>query len=926
MKPERWQQLDKLFHSALQRQVGERAAFLDDACVGDESLLREVEALLAAHEEAGSFIENPALEVEAKSLANDQTESLVGQTIGHYKIMSQIGVGGMGEVYLAEDTTLGRKVALKLLPAEFTRDTDRVRRFQQEARAASALNHPNIVTIHEIGQVDNRHFIATEFIEGQTLRQHIRGSGSQVVGDGSRTSGKHLKLGEILSVAIQAADALSAAHEAGIVHRDIKPENIMVRRRDSYVKVLDFGLAKLTEGPEITVDPEGPTRTQVKTSAGVVMGTASYMSPEQARGEKVDARTDIWSLGVVLYEMVAGCGPFERSTPSEVIALILEREPPPLPRYAREVPAELERIVSKTLTKDREERYQTAKDLLVDLRRLRQQLEVEAALERTGQPEKSSDEKSVAANSEQKAAATARAATLETAQSGIAHSTSSAAYLVNEIKLHKHAALLVLAMFAAATIAIAYYAYSRSAGARSVGMIRSIAVLPFANVNNNPDTEYLSDGVSESLINSLSQLPGVKVIARSSSFKYKGKEVDPQEVANALGVEAILTGRVTQRGNNLLISVELMDARDKTQVWGDQYNRRGSDVLAMQSEISQEIAKQLRLHLTAGEQQQLTKRESVNPQAYELLLRGRLYARKGEPENRKKAIEYYQQAISVDPTYALAYAELSASYTILYSSGIVDPKEFRPKAEEAVYKALELDDSLADAHYALASLKSNAWDWAGAEREYRRAIELNPNLAPAHLFYSFYLMFMGRYDEAIAEAKRGRELDPLSLRAHVQIGNSLGAARRYDEAIESLKKTLEMEQRFAPAHFLLGCTYVAKGMYPEAIAEYQESIKVGGNVPTRQIYLGAAYAKAGERGKAQEILKRLQTSKEYVSPTELSILYAALGEREQAFASLETAYTAHDLQLQTLRVDALFDDIRSDPRFKDLMRRVGLPL
>src|SRR4030095_920800 len=349
MKPERWQQLDSMFHSALRREPAERPAFLEEACVGDKSLRLQVEALLAAHEEAGSFIEKPALEVEARSVADDQGESAVGHTIGHYKILSSLGVGGMGEVYLAEDSNLGRRIALKILPAEFTRDIDRVRRFQQEARAASALNHPNIITIYEIGQFQDRHFMAIELIDGETLRQRISGveSGTTAIGRSIRPP----QLREILNIAIQAADALAAAHEVGIVHRDIKPENIMVRRRDGYVKVLDFGLAKLTEGPATAPDPDVATRTQIKTSAGVVMGTANYMSREQARGEKVDARTDIWSLGVVLYELVAGCAPFDRSTPSEVIALILEREPPPLARYAREVPPELERIVGKALTK-----------------------------------------------------------------------------------------------------------------------------------------------------------------------------------------------------------------------------------------------------------------------------------------------------------------------------------------------------------------------------------------------------------------------------------------------------------------------------------------------------------------------------------------------------------------------------------------------
>jgi eukaryotic-like serine/threonine-protein kinase len=921
MKPERWQQLDKLFHSALERAPEERAAFLDQACPGDEELRKEVEALVAANAQAGSFIEKPALEAEARSLADEQrdaeAESMVGDTISHYRIISPLGSGGMGEVYLAQDTVLSRQVALKLLPEYFTRDQDRLRRFQQEARAASALNHPNIITIFEIGEFADRHFMVTEFIDGTTLRQHF-------FGEGRHTSGELLRLREVLDIAIQTADALAAAHEAGIVHRDIKPENIMVRRRDSYVKVLDFGLAKLTEG---AVDTEAPTRAKVRTSAGVVMGTASYMSPEQARGEQLDVRTDIWSLGVVLYELVAGCGPFERSTPSEVIALILEREPPPLARYVREVPPELERIVSKALTKDREVRYQTAKDLLVDLRRLRQRLEVEAEIERTSQPrEKSSEVKAPATDSEQKAAATARAAIVETGDASVAQSAS----LVKGIKLHRSGAVIALAAFVAVTAVAVYFAYSRywAEGGRanidSKTGIRSIAVLPLANTSQDPEMEYLSDGISESLINSLSQLPDVKVIASSSSSKYKGKNADPQVVANALGVEAILTGKVLQRGDDLLISVELMDARDKTQVWGDQYNRKATDLSAVQSEIAREIVERLRLRLTAGERQHLAKRETVNPQAYELELKGRFHQTRGGVENQKKAVEYFQQAIAVDPAYALAYAELSVSYSNLVRSSILDPKEFTPKAEAAVRTALALDESLAEAHRALAILELDAWSWAAAEREFKRAIELNPNLARAYGRYSLYLSIMRRHDEAIAAAKRARELDPLSPQINWVVASRLEFARRYDEAIEAAKKAFELDRDFHGLHVIIGHAYAAKGQYPEAIAAYQEAIKRGRDSPVSQISLGVAFAKVGEREKARVILKRLEAKKVDVSPGALVVLYVALGDREQAFAALERAYVAHDSNLQFLGVNPGLDPLRSDPRFVALMRRIGL--
>jgi TolB-like protein/DNA-binding winged helix-turn-helix (wHTH) protein/Tfp pilus assembly protein PilF len=470
-------------------------------------------------------------------------------------------------------------------------------------------------------------------------------------------------------------------------------------------------------------------------------------------------------------------------------------------------------------------------------------------------------------------------------------------------------------------VVVAYWFFaSRSSNSAP---IKSIAVLPFQNESGNPEVEYLSDGVSESLINRLSQLPGVKVIARSSSFKYKGKEVDPQVAARALGVEAVMTGRVLQRGENLLISAELMDARDATQVWGEQFNRRASDLLLVQADISREIAETLRLRLNAGARQQLAKRETANPQAYELLLRGRFSRAKGGIKGRKKAIEYFNQAIAADPAYAVAYADLASSYSTLVTFSVLDPREFMPKAEAATHKALELDESLAEAHLALARVKLIAWDWVAAEREVKRAVELNPNLTSARAFYSLYLSNRGRHDEAIAEVRRARELDPLSPGINVSVGSRLSVARQYDQAFEAMKKALELDQGHPAPHVLLGNIYTAKGQYPEAIAAYQEGVKRGDTSPDTQIYLGAAYAKAGERAQALAILNRLEARREYVSPGALAVLYVALGEREKAFASLERAYTEHDNQLQFLRIEPNLDPLRSDPRFQDLLRRVG---
>ena len=515
-------------------------------------------------------------------------------------------------------------------------------------------------------------------------------------------------------------------------------------------------------------------------------------------------------------------------------------------------------------------------------------------------------------------------AALPNGRAGDLYPTPSAKDVGDESKRHKHGALLVLAALLATTLVAAYFAYPSRPAAGGKAGISSLAVLPFANRGNDPNAEYLSDGISESLINILSQLPGLKVIAASSSFRYKGTDVDVQEVAQALGVEAVVTGRVSQRGDELIINVELVDARDKTQMWGEQYTRKATDLLAMQSEMSREIAEKLRLRLSASERQHLARRETSNPLAYELLLRGRFNFNKGADEARKNAVDYYNQAIAIDPNYAPAYAELAYAYSILGNDGVIDPKEAVLKAEAAAVRALELDGGLAEAHQALAYNKQLAWDWAGAEREYQRAVGVNPNYAQGYASYSVFLSMMGRHEEAIAEARRAKELDPLSIRIDIWVFNTLFFARRYDEAREVLKQMRELDAHHPLILYYVAQTSIATGQYTEAIAAYKEGIKLGDDTASTRIYLGHAYARAGQLEKARAILDELQRTKQYVSPAELAVLYVGLGEREQAFASLERAYAAHDLQLQYLGVDPTLDPLRSDPRFAELMRRVGL--
>ena len=818
--------------------------------------------------------------------------------IARYRIVSRIGSGGMGEVYLAEDTALDRQVAIKVLHSELAKDADRVRRFIQEAKAASALNHANILTIYEIGEHDGRHYIATELIKGETLRDRLRNG--------------NLNLRETLDIILQAASALNAAHEAGLVHRDIKPENIMIRD-DGGVKILDFGLVKLSEKHRAVADSQDATR--VKTSPGVVMGTATYMSPEQARGKDTDARTDIWSLGVVLYEMLAGKPPFAGETTNDSIAAILTKDPEPL---SADVPHELQRFVRRALQKDPGERYQTVKDFLLDIRDLKRELEFSEDLERSQIPALTRSS-NVSTGQIIENPTEIRSGAIST-QTSLSQYPSSAEFVITEIKKHKFATLAVLGLLIFAAAGLGYFYLNRSASAA----INSVAVLPFENGSGDPNLDYLSDGLSESLIDKLSQLPELKVIARTSSFKYRGPNIDVGEVANKLGVGAIVTGRVTKQGDQLIVRAELIDARENKQLWGEQYTRKATDAVAIQQEIAASVSNNLRLKLTGAQEQELAKTGTANPQAYELVLKGRFYFNKGGTENRKRATDYFQQAVAKDPNYALAYADLADSYSGMAASSEVDQKEYLSKAEIAARRALELDENLPDTHMALGFLNLHAWKWGAAEQEYKRAIDLNPNLPDAHKGYAAFLSRMCRHDEAIAEAMRARELDPLSLETNRVLGYRLYQARRYDEAVEVFHKIIEMDPTYDSAFTIMAYAYNAKGQFKEAINAYQEAIRLGDESTSVQVYLGEAYVGNDEREKAQAILKELQTTKEYVSPGELAVLYAALGDKEAAFASLSKAYEDHDLQLQFLKVDPSYDRLRDDPRFADLLRRVGL--
>jgi TolB-like protein/Tfp pilus assembly protein PilF/predicted Ser/Thr protein kinase len=790
---------------------------------------------------------------------------MIGRTISHYSILEQLGAGGMGEVYKAQDTRLRRVVALKFVAESLSGDPRAVEQFRREALAASAINHPHICVVYDIGEHDGRGFIAMEFLNGTPLNRLVAGA--------------PLPTAQVLELGIELADALDAAHNHGILHRDIKPANIFVTE-GGHAKLLDFGVARQLPGREVSV---GTTVDQLS-SPGAVVGTLGYMSPEQLRGESLDARSDLFSLGAVLYEMTAGRPAFGGVAAGTIHDLILNRMPASLGRVNPDAPPRLEEIIFKALEKDRRLRYQSAADLRADLQRVKRDCDASAVFP-------------------------AAAADAPTAGA----------------RRWRNPYVLAAGVVALVACLAAGWSYWRPARADAID---SVAVLPFVNTSGDPDTEYLSDGITESLINALSQVRNVRVTARGTVFRYKGTAVDPQTIGRALGVRAVLSGRLLERDGTLIVRTELTDVSNGTQLWGGQYNRRLADVFGLQDALSQEISDKLRLRLTVEDKQRLTKRYTDNASAYQLYLKGLYHWNKRSADGVQRAVEYFNQAIDADPTYALAYAGLADTYNFMSFVDLLTPREAVPKSRAAATKALEIDSSLAQAHISLAYIGfTYDWDWSAATGHFDRAIALDREAVMDHVYYPFYLTVGGRSDEAIAVARRALDRDPISASLSHTLAVQLVLARRLEDGIEECRRTIELDSNFGFAYDVLGSALAARGRYLEALPVATKAVALSRGAALPLAGLGFIHARLGHIDEARRILQTLApTSAQASRPAvALAVVHVGLGENARALDWLDTAYQERSIRLAYLRREPVWDALRQEPRFKELLSRISLP-
>jgi serine/threonine-protein kinase len=804
---------------------------------------------------------------------------MIPESIAHYRIIKKLGAGGMGVVYLALDTKLDRKVAIKVLRPDALAEEHFKQRLIREAQAAAKLDHPNICAVYDVNEADPFSFIVMQYLEGESLAQ--------------RMDREVLSVDAALTIIEQAAEGLSEAHAQGIVHRDIKPQNMMITSRGQ-LKILDFGLAKLMRSSE-SVDNDAPTA-PILSKPGHVIGTMPYMSPEQVRGENLGASSDIFSLGVSLYEMLAGKHPFKDKSAAVTMSRILLGEPIPTDHFQAQVSPELQTLLSKMLCKDKAERYQSAEDFLTDLRKMRVQ--------------------TLTSNTEEYAPA---------ATEDIAPRKEVANDILARVKRNKWAVLASALALILAVVALNRWLTSEHS--------ESLAILPFTYASSdlrlmtNPDREYLSDGMTESIINNLSQLSNLKVIARSSVFRYKGKDIDVQTIGRELNVRSVLVGQIKQEGDELRIGVELIDVQGNRSLWGDTYQRKTTDLQSVQKEIAAKVSEKLHLKLTGADQTQLTKTYTASGEAYQAYLKGRYHWNKRTDDGFKQAIEFFQEAIARDANYALAYTGLADCYTLRSDYGFLPSREGYELANGNAMLALKYDDTLAEAHTSLASIKAvKDWDWQGAENEYRRAIDLNPNYPTAHHWYGAQLFLHGRFDQGLQELRTAQLLDPLSLGINKDLAVALLYAREYGSALQQSRRTLEIDPTFRVMSTYIAQIYELQQKYPEAVAELEKAHREASDDGEITYGLGQAYALAGRKDEALKISNELnQPGKQsFYLPKEAAYLYLLLGDKEQAVRILQKAAENHNMAVAELKMDPRLTELRKDARIGELLQKIGM--
>jgi serine/threonine protein kinase/TolB-like protein/Tfp pilus assembly protein PilF len=860
MTDERRRQIEEIVTAMLVLPSAERAARLDSACGRDPELRQEVESLLAQETLAHGFLETPAIEAvtPARRQSEAADDAIAGEVISHYRILEKVGAGGMGVVYKAQDLKLGRLVAIKILPQDLSLDSAAVQRFQFEARAASALNHPHICTIHEIDEHEGKHFIVMELLEGETLK--------------ARIAGQPLDNASIVAFAIQMADALAAAHAKNILHRDLKPTNIHLTT-SGQIKLLDFGLAKLAR-PQPADDASAlPTMTQSMTAPHTILGTLPYMSPEQVLGREVDPRSDLFSLGVVLYEMSTGRLPFESKTATELIVKIAQEEPPAIESLNPRISAGLAQIVRKCLEKDRERRYASSQELSAALGRLQE----------------------------------------------------------GRMTLSRRRLFQIGGASAGAAALLAGWTFLPGKSRRGLlgfggPRISRLAVLPMANLSGDATQEFFADGMTDLLIADLGQIASLRVISRTSAMQLKGVQKPLPQIAKQLGVDAVITGSVMKSGGQVRITAALVDGSTDEQLWSRNYQRDLTDVLTLQGQVAEAIASEIKARMTPSEAGRLSRSHTIVPAALDAYLQGRYYYEQYQEEPILKSIEYYEEAVRLDPKYAAAYAGLASAWIGLHYIGAAPFEEAVPKAREAAVKALSLDDSLAEAHMSMASVYAHEWNSVEREKEQLKALELNPGSAAAHKYRVTFLRHMGRVQESIDEAKRAIELDPLDLLANANLGDAYLSARRYDLAIAQYKKVLDSHPNDSTVLNTLGLAYVYNHMYEQGIEAFQKQSALDGDDPGLSPHLAYVDVLIGKTAEARKILNRLldRAKTEQVQPAYIAIVCAALGERTEALNWLDKAFQQHSPAVFWLKTDPRFDSIRQEPQVQDLMRLVGL--